>query len=288
VTGRALGLVLGGGGARGFAHIGVLRALEEAGLPIDFVGGTSMGALVGGYYGMGRSPSEIIAAAKQFGSSNRLFDYTVPLVSFFQSKKLTAMLQSLFGDAEIEEMWQPFFCLSSNLTQAQPVVHRRGSMWQAIRASLAIPGVFSPILNGEEVLVDGGILNNLPVEEMRILCEGGPVVAVNVSVEKDVPRHYDFGSSVSGWQVLWRKLNPLAPPAPVPSILALLVRSAELNSVHQKRAKQAVSDLFISPPVERFSMLDFRPAEMIAEVGYQAARQALQAEGVVEHLRSVT
>ncbi|HSH80062.1 MAG TPA: cyclic nucleotide-binding and patatin-like phospholipase domain-containing protein [Herpetosiphonaceae bacterium] len=113
LTGRSLGLVLGGGGARGYAHIGVIRALEEAGLHADLVGGTSMGALIAAYYARGVGPDVIVAMSRQYGSPRRLFDYTLPLLSFFAGKKLSNMLHAVCGDVHIEDLWRPFFCVSS-------------------------------------------------------------------------------------------------------------------------------------------------------------------------------
>lgn len=277
LTGRALGLVLGSGGARGYAHIGVLRALEEAGLAIDSIGGTSMGALIGACYALGMDAHAIMERIKRFGAPQALLDYTVPLVSFFASKKLTRMLATLFEDVQIEDLWQPFFCVSSNLTQATSVVHRRGSLWKAIRSSVAIPCVFSPVVENNELLVDGSLLNYLPVEPMRELVANGPVIAVNVSVTHDHTHQYAFDTSVSGWQVLWHKLNPWAQPLPVPSIFATLVRSSEVAGIAEQEAKRRGSDLFIAPPVSHFTLLDFRPVEAIAARGYQAAQEALAA-----------
>lgn len=275
VTGRAIGLVLGGGGARGFAHIGVLRALEEAGIAIDCVGGTSVGAVMAACCASGMRPAAMIDAGRRFGSPRELFDYTLPLVSFLTSKKWTRMLQTFFENVQIEDLWQPFFCISSDLTRAQPVVHTRGPVWKALRASTAIPGVFAPLIDNGALLVDGGVLNNLPVEPMRELIGGGQVIAVNVSVAVDMLHDYAFDAGVSGWQVLWRKLNPWAQSLPVPSIFATLVRSSELTSYAQHEAKRALADVFISPAVDQFSWLNFRPVEALAEAGYRAAREAL-------------
>ena len=167
LTKKALGLVLGGGGARGFAHIGVMRALREAGIEVDLIGGTSMGAILGAAYAQGLDDRELLDLAKEFASPFKLFDPTLPLVSFFSSDKVNHVLQFLFKQGQIEDLWRPFFCVSSNLTRAQTVVHERGSLWKATRASSAIPGIFSPLLYDGELLVDGAVLNNLPVEVMK-------------------------------------------------------------------------------------------------------------------------
>ena len=275
LTGRALGLVLGGGGARGYAHIGVIRALEEAGLQPDLVGGTSMGALVAGYYARGMDPDAMTEVSKQFGSQKQLFDYTLPLVSFMASTKLTNMLLALFEDLHIEDLWHPFFCMSSNLTRAKVVVHHEGLLWQAIRASLALPGVFSPVYLHDDLLVDGAVMNNLPIDVMREIIEGGIVIASSVTPEHDMAKPYTLDASISGWQVLWSRLNPFRQSLRVPSILEILARTLHLNDAYHRQQKRTLADLFISVPVGQFPQMDFRTVDVIAEAGYQAARQAI-------------
>ena len=209
VTGRGLGLVLGGGGARGFAHIGVFRALAECGVDVDLVGGTSMGAILSATFAMGLNYRDTLKLARQLASPLKLFDPTMPVVSFFASGKVTQVLERIYGDTQIEDLWMPCFCVSSNLTHAVAMVHRRGPLWQAVRASMAIPGVFSPILAEGDLLVDGCVLNNLPIDVMQRLNHDGPIIAVNVFPDVDLLRDYRFGPSISGWQALAAKLNPL-------------------------------------------------------------------------------
>jgi CRP-like cAMP-binding protein len=173
LTGHALGLVLGGGGARSYAHIGVYRALTEAGLQVDLVGGTSMGSLIGAALAMNMDEPAMIELAQEISSRKTLFDLTLPLVSFFASHKVTNVMRKIFEDIQIEDLWKPFFCVSSNLTRATPMVHRQGPVWQSVRASSAVPGIFSPILCEGDLLVDGAMLNNLPIDVMHDLSQGG-------------------------------------------------------------------------------------------------------------------
>lgn len=275
LTGRARGLVLGGGGARGLSHIGVIRALEEAGLPIDLVGGTSIGGFVGGAYAMGLGAEGMRAIAKSFGSRKQFVDYTVPLVAFFASRKLTAVLQETFGDVYIEDLWRPYFCMSSNLTQAKPMVHRQGLLWKYVRATVALPAIFTPVADEGDLLVDGGVMNNLPIDVMRTLSEGGPVVAVNVSPGTDSGRNYTFGTHVSGWQVLGSRIR--RHPVNVPSIFGSLLRTMEVNEVYSRKAKLALADLLINPPIHQFSLLEFESWEKIIETGHRAALDAIEA-----------
>lgn len=144
LTGRATGLVLSGGGARGFAHLGVWRALEESGLPIDHLGGTSMGALLAAAFATPLSFQEALARSAVLASPGRLFDRTLPLVSLMRSRKLNRVLEELYGARCIEDLWIPYFCLATDLMSAEPVVFDRGPVRDAVRCSIAIPGVFTP------------------------------------------------------------------------------------------------------------------------------------------------
>lgn len=276
-TGRGLGLVLGGGGARGFAHIGVFRALAECGVAVDLVGGTSMGAILGATFAMGLDYQDTMKLARQLASPLKLFDPTMPVVSFFASGKVTRILEGIYGDTQIEDLWMPCFCVSSNLTHAVAVVHRRGPVWQAVRASMAIPGVFSPILVDGDLLVDGCVLNNLPIDVMQRLNYDGPIIAVNVFPDVDLLRDYHFGPSVSGWQALAGKLNPLRhEDGGAPLIFESLIRVLALNDVHQAKTKRGFADVYIRPPVEKYNILDFGAYAQIADIGYHSAMEALE------------
>jgi lysophospholipid hydrolase len=275
-TGRALRLVLGGGGARGFAHVGVLQALRETGFYPDAVGGSSMGAILGAAFALGHDDRSLSRLAKKFASPFKLFDPTLPLVSFFSTQKICAVLEQVFGDIQIEDLWLPFFCMSSSLTRAAPVVHQRGTLWLALRASAAIPGIFAPVLFEGDLLVDGAVLNNLPVDVMHEWGHGGPVVTVNVIPEVDLKKTYHFGNSVSGWKVLRNKLNPFEHSLEVPNIFENLVRVVSLNDAYIAREKRRMSDLFITPPVEQYGILDFRAYRPIIQGGYQAGLEALE------------
>lgn len=188
LTGNAIGVVLGGGGARGFAHIGVIRALREAGVPIDMIGGTSMGALIGAQPALGWDDATMLRINREsFVRSNpvSLRDYTLPVYSLMAGRRLERDLMSRYGEACIEDLWIGFFCVSSDLTRARAKIHRAGPIWKAVRASIALPGVFEPVVQDNRLLVDGAVLNNLPGDVMRQL-GGGWVIAVDVSPERDL------------------------------------------------------------------------------------------------------
>ncbi len=277
LSGNAVGLVLGGGGARGYFHVGACRAFEEAGLPIDIIGGTSVGAIMAAGMATDRSPDEMDQLGKVFAEA-KLKDITLPMVSFFRSREISHLLRTYTKNVRIEDLWRPFFCISTSLGHAEPVVHTRGALWQAARASSAIPGLFSPVPTADgDLLVDGGVMNNVPVDVMRGFCERGPVIAINLSAKPEKAERYEFGASLSGWQVLASRLNPFTSTIQAPSIFSTLLRTTEAGSIHRTRTTEVLSmaDLLISPPVDQFRLLDFGSRAELVRLGYEWTTSAL-------------
>jgi predicted acylesterase/phospholipase RssA len=275
LSGQTISLVLSGGAARGFAHLGVFRALDELGIQIDFIGGTSMGALMGAGYAMGLGYEEMVEIAREFANPRGILDYTLPLVSLMASKKVTKVLIELFGDLTIEDLWLPYFCVSSNLSQAEPVIHQEGLLWKSVRASTAIPGVFLPVLHEGDVLADGGAMNNFPVDILRERYAGQTIIGVNVSLSREKEEAYQFGAGLSGWRVLWHKVNPFTKPIQAPKLVPHLMRALEINSAYQIKSNKSMVDLLIQPDVKEFGMLDFAEYGAISEIGYKAALEQL-------------
>jgi len=290
LTGRTTGLVLGGGAARGYAHVGVSRALEEAGVEIDLIGGTSIGALAAGLLALGVAPPRMADLAGSFSARRKLFDLTLPLVSFLASARVTAILRMLCGEVQIEDLWRPFFCVSSNLTRAEPLVHTTGPLWRALRASMAIPGMFAPVLHEGAVLVDGGVLNNLPLDLMRERCEDGVVIGSNVTPLSEQPHGYQFDAAVSGWQVLLHMVNPFGRRIVAPSLFDTLMRTVEVNLAQRLKtpAFRQLADVLIEPRVNGFSMLDFPAYAQIIEIGYRAAQPHIPAIQAALRARTAT
>jgi NTE family protein len=219
IMGRAVGLVLSGGGARGLAHVGVVKALREAGVPLDLVGGTSMGAIVAACLAVEWDDVELTQRLRRaFVEANPLRDYTLPFVALVRGRVMASLLRDAFGGTRIEDLWRPFFCLSTNLSSGRAVVHREGPLWRALRASAAIPGVLPPVIEAGEVLVDGGVINNLPIDVMRGLGRG-PVIAVDVVADRALTRVPPELEDCTPWQWLAHGRRY------VPSIAAVLIRA---------------------------------------------------------------
>jgi NTE family protein len=180
-------------------------------------------------------------------------------------------LQEFFGDQHIDDLWIDYFCVSCNLTQGEVVVHRDGPIWSALRASFAIPGIFPPMRQGNDLLVDGGVLDNLPVEEMRRTHGGAYVIAVDVSNKRDlVAGDLPSGGIVSGWRALLDRLNPLRPRGTTSvGIAKILMRLTELSSAFGSEADLA--DLVLRPPIHGYGTMDFRAFDRIVEAGLRDA-----------------
>lgn len=276
LTGSAIGLALSGGGARGYVHLGLIRALEELDIPVDMVIGTSMGALVGGVYAHTLNFADCYSTAARFGDPKLLLDKTLPLVALAESRNVTEAMQSMFGDTLIEDLWIPFACVSANLTRAEPMVHDRGPLWQAVRASTAIPGIFTPVSLDGDVLVDGGIMNNYPVDLLRDRIGTGLVIGSNAE-NSSRGTTYDFGPSVSGWHLLLDRFRPRSARKRYPSILSTLMRATSVSSKYLGAAADALTDVGLRYPVQDFGNLEFDRYAELSEVGYRTALPVLEA-----------
>ncbi|MFN8487405.1 MAG: cyclic nucleotide-binding domain-containing protein [Caldilineaceae bacterium] len=279
LTGRAIALVLGGGGARGNAHIGVIRALLEANLPIDLIGGTSIGAVVSAFYAYNLDYAFMQELGRRYSSKQRLLDYTLPFTALVGGAKTLRQFQAIFGETAIEDLWLPCFAVSCNLSRATAVVHKQGPLWLVLRASTAIPGVFAPVPYEGDVLVDGGVVNNFPVDIMRQHYQPGAVIGVNLDPPREALQGYHFGPSTSGWQILWSRLNPFAraedKPFKAPSLMNILLRTQEFHGIQSMRATQSLVDLLIEPPVASIRIDAFDAYQIAHDLGYQAATKAL-------------
>jgi len=177
----------------------------------------------------------------------------------------------------IEDLPRRFFCVSANLTRAEEVVHERGALWHAVRASLSLPGVFPPVYADGDLLVDGAALDNVPVEAMRARIGSGSVVAVDLFPDMEPVTTAPFDPGLSGWRVLGHRLNLLAPSRPVPTVIDILTRSTSLSGVRHQRAALASDrvDLLLRPPLPAIGALDFKAGAALVEVGYRHAVEAL-------------
>jgi predicted acylesterase/phospholipase RssA/CRP-like cAMP-binding protein len=273
LAGRAVALALGGGGARGFAHIGVIRALREMHVPIDLVVGTSMGAIVGAQCALEWTTAEMLRRNHAaFIARNPLADYTLPLVAAHSGRGAARMLRELFGDVQIEDLWTAYADISSNLTRGTVAAHSSGSLRKNVRASISVPGILPPVAESGDLLVDGGVLNNLPADVARELVGNGPVIAVDVNPRTGLRVSEDYGEVLDGWSVATRRANPFGRRWRMPTIYDLLERMTMFGSIQQAaQSVQAAADLYLHPPTDMVRFLDFRTMEAHAQRGYEFA-----------------
>jgi NTE family protein/lysophospholipid hydrolase len=278
LTGNAVGVVLGGGGARGFAHIGVLRALEECGIPIDLVGGNSMGALIGAQYACGVPLDEILEQTKRFALGGE--HPTLPLVSLLAGRRIERDLQRMFNNAMINNLWRPYFAAACNLTHGCTTVQDSGPLWRAVLASNSPAGLLPPVLHEGQLLVDGAILDNVPVSAMRMRLGtpleqrrgNGTIIAIDVDVRDDLKVDPAL-SRLSPLQTIKRYFSSSAPA--VPGIGDILYRASHIGSLHQRTRTMSLADHYLEPPVSGFTLMDYRRAAEIADVGYRYAREQI-------------
>jgi NTE family protein len=275
ISGSSVNVVLAGGGARGFAHIGVLQALQEVGVPFDYVAGTSMGGIIAAGLALEWSIDEIKERVKDaFVTNNPLSDFTLPLIALFRGAKVSALLQKHFGDLRIEDMPKPYFCVSANLTTGRDYVHRSGLVWRALRASVALPGILPPVtVEGGHLIVDGGVMNNLPVDVMAAEARG-PIIAVDVSGEIDL-RAYDpkYGER-SIWSMVTQRMRGS------PSIISILMRAGTVGSDAQRRIVREQADFLYEPPLEGIGMRDWQAFERAVAQGYAHAMLQIEKNGI--------
>jgi len=278
LAGKAVGLVLSGGGARGAAHLGVLRALQEAKIPIDLIGGVSAGSQIGALYAMGY---DLRAMHRYFtrltNSVNPTRDATLPLVAFSTGTVMAQEFRKIFDEVQIEDLFLPYFCVSANLSQARDNVHRRGTLWEAVRASTTVPGIVPPLVHNGDLLIDGGLYNNLPLDVMRASNPEGIVIGVNVMPAADLGDILPYDTGLSGWQAFLDRFIFHQEKHAMPSIASLLYRTLEVSSVQSLQDHLAANlvDHYLRPPVAHFGFTDIRAVDKIAEVGYQYAAEKI-------------
>jgi NTE family protein len=267
MTRRGVGLVLSGGGARGFAHLGVIRALREARVPIDFVGGVSIGSIIAAGVAMGWSDEEMrMRYRRSFVDTNPVNDYTFPFVALTRGRKVSRLLQREYGDVLIEDLRHPFFCISANLTTGRALEHRDGRLADALRASVAIPGVMPPMYRGDDVLVDGATINNLPVDVMQIHAPG-LVIGSDVGADRFV-----LGRSGEN------RIN----------IFQILMRSGMINTASSAATQRELADVLLKPPLANVDLLNWQAFDRAIQAGYEYASAALETLPAIPRIPAAT
>ncbi|XP_058158775.1 patatin-like phospholipase domain-containing protein 7 isoform X3 [Dasypus novemcinctus] len=278
LTGNAIALVLGGGGARGCAQVGIIRALTESGIPVDMVGGTSIGAFIGALYSEERSYSQMRIRAKQWAEDmtsvlKAALDLTYPITSMFSGAGFNSSICGVFKDRQIEDLWLPYFTITTDITASAMRVHTDGSLWRYVRASMSLSGYMPPLCDPKDghLLMDGGYINNLPADVARSM-GAKVVIAVDVG-SQDETDLTNYGDALSGWWLLWKRWNPLAAKVKVLNLAEIQTRLAYVCCVRQlEMVKSSEYCEYLRPPIDSYGTLDFAKFDEICEVGYQHGR----------------
>uniref|UniRef100_G1PTR1 Patatin like phospholipase domain containing 6 n=1 Tax=Myotis lucifugus TaxID=59463 RepID=G1PTR1_MYOLU len=275
LTGNTIALVLGGGGARGCSHIGVLKALEEAGVPVDLVGGTSIGSFIGALYAEERSASRTKQRAREWAKSmtsvlEPMLDLTYPATSMFTGSAFNRSIHRVFQDKQIEDLWLPYFNVTTDITASAMRVHKDGSLWRYVRASMTLSGYLPPLCDPKDghLLMDGGYINNLPADIARSM-GAKTVIAIDVGSQDETDLS-TYGDSLSGWWLLWKRLNPWTDKIKVPDMAEIQSRLAYVSCVRQLEVVKSSSYCeYLRPPIDCFKTMDFGKFDQIYDVGYQ-------------------
>ena len=272
LNGRSIGLVLSGGGARGFAHIGVVRALREAGVQIDCVGGTSIGAIIGAGVAADWSNEEMFDNYyRSFVTGKPLSDYTLPFVALVTGRRVARLLREAFGARDITDLALPYYCITSNLTAGRAETHRAGPLWFWLRASCAIPGILPPVFHRGEVFVDGAVMDNLPVDAMH--AQGvAEIIAVDIGADDVLHAEVEEFALPPWWKLLWQRWFHRHRR---PGILSILLRSGMVNAEAASLERRAHTSLLLTPPLSDVELLDWKAYERAIAAGYDYARKLL-------------
>ncbi|XP_029025187.1 patatin-like phospholipase domain-containing protein 7 isoform X2 [Betta splendens] len=293
LTGNAIALVLGGGGARGCSQVGIMRAICEAGIPVDIIGGTSIGSLMGALYAEDRSHSRMRIRAKEWAMEmtsvfKKVLDLTYPVTSMFSGAAFNSSISNVFKSKQIEDLWIPYFNITTDITASTMRVHTDGSLWRYVRASMSLSGYLPPLCDPKDghLLMDGGYINNLPADVARSM-GAKVVIAIDVG-SRDETNLTNYGDSLSGWWLLWKRLNPLSEKVKVLNMAEIQTRLAYVCCVRQLESVKS-SDYceYIRPPIDRYRTLEFGKFDEIAEVGYQHGKTVFDVwsrSGVVENM----
>jgi NTE family protein len=277
---QAIGLVLCGGGARCFAHLGVYKALEEAGVQPDFVGGSGMGAVMGALIALDVPADELIAYAREAFTANPTGDVSLmPLTALIKGRQLKALLEEAIehlggADARIEDTWRTFFCVASNYSKAFEAVLRRGSLARSIRASCAVPGLLPPVPVAGDLMVDGGVFNNYPTDVMARL---GAARIIGVNIARDAYQDVTYDEIPGSWTLAWDKVTGSRRKFRAPSLMSTLMNATTLVSASRERFSESMTDLEFRLSLPSVGILDWHAFDHAVSVGHKNAAKVLAA-----------
>lgn len=277
LTNRCIGLVLSGGGVFGLAHIGVIKALHEAGIEIDAVAGVSSGAIIAALLAQEMDDKTIVERILQVlrnTRKKRFFMWQLPLASLIKPARMHKIIFDLLQDVCIEDLWVHFFCVACNLGTTKDAVFLKGSLVEAVLASNSLPGMLPPMLINGELYVDGGVTNTMPGDIMKESF-GGVTIAVNVSQKRNIEidtTHLHFPSTR---EIMRARLNPFKPYTKVPFIPEIIARSFIIGNKRKLNEVNAIVDYLIEPDFRTITRVNYGKMDELIEIGYRAAKEQI-------------
>jgi NTE family protein len=250
----------------------VIRAIREAGIPIDLVAGTSMGAMVGALCALGQPPDEMLDRCRAWTRERPWGDFTLPLAAIVRGRRVRRALTHLLGDARIEDLWLPFACVTANLSRSVAETHTSGPLMPLVLASNSVPGLAPPVHYRGEVHVDGGVMDNLPVGALRAM-GAGKVIAVDVGTEIRLNAPPRLDDCPSGWGLLWDRVTG-RPSRSLP-VFVSVSRALTLASDDRVQAACRDANLTLRPSLDGYASTDFKDIDRIAELGFRYATEHL-------------
>lgn len=278
INGTAVGLVLSGGGTRSWAIVGVMKYIFEQQIPIDVYAGTSAGAINAAALSIARDYKDYFEIGARLGEEISFNEYTIPLGSILSSKSLTSTLKAIFGNIKIEDLDRKLFCIAADLFSSKEVDIQQGLLWLGVRASASIPGIYPPVYiqNTQKLLVDGGVLNNLPVDVVKGYFEDfGKIIAVDISGSINEICHYNYPMELTWGAILRHKTFASTEQLIIPSIMNTFIEGLMLSSTQKTKSNAMLSNIYIKPNLEGFPMLDQSRNQELIDTGYACAEKAL-------------
>ncbi|XP_054162563.1 neuropathy target esterase sws-like [Oppia nitens] len=289
LTGTSIGLVLGGGGARGAAHVGMIKAITEAGIPIDMVGGVSIGAFMGALWCQENNITTFTQKARAWSHGmtsywSQILDLTYPVTAMFTGHAFNRHIYEVFNERQIEDLWLPYFTVTTDITSSCPRIHRHGSLWRYVRSSMSLSGYLPPLCDPMDghLLLDGGYVNNLPADVMRDVMGAETILAIDVG-SQDTADMTNYGDTLNGWWLLWKRWNPFSKPVRVPNLPEIQSRLAYVSCVKLlEEVKQSDYCTYIRPPIDKYKTLQFGSFDEIMEVGLNHGKVLFSAMRLAE------
>ncbi|MBV6513693.1 MAG: putative NTE family protein [Ignavibacteriaceae bacterium] len=265
VSGNAIALVLGGGGARGLSHLGAVKALEEHNIPVDLVCGTSAGSTIASGVALDMDADTRYRLSSYFIKRKPFIDITLPVFSVLAGRRVNTALKEIFHETQMDDTWINFFTVASNISKISPEAIMSGPIWKAIRASLSLPALLPPVISNKEILVDGGIFNNVPIDMMKnfFKCR---VIAINVSASPEYSIiHDEFPGPL---KYKFRRLIGKETGS-YPGFFDIISKLTTIASSSKFEKDYHLAEIVLHPPVEKYDMMETDKLDEIMKVGYE-------------------